>query len=274
MCKITKYRSTIHTFDAYPFCMNRYWSHIHHFLYAKKRHGIHSPFVYQLSDVCLTLNIDAVDQKILTQQFKKLQKNHSTIEVTDFGAGSKKMGSQRKISALFKNSRSSEKYAQLLYRLSRFYKPNRILELGTSLAWGTLHLHLGNPNAIIDTIEGCPQTFAASKSLFPVQNENINFQNEQFETFIDRLSTEKYDFIFIDGNHRGIALLDYIERLKHFSTNDTLWILDDIRWSDDMWEAWRKIVGSTQFHLTIDLGRMALTSFRKQQEKEHFLLRL
>ncbi len=254
--------------------MNRYISHIQHFLKAKKRHGLHSPFVYKLSDECLKIKIALSDKKILKNQFDLLQKNEQTISISDFGAGSKHMGNERKINAIFKNSRSSEKYAKLLYQLSRFYQPKRILELGTSLAWGTLHLHLGHPDAIIDTIEGCPQTHAISKKLFPVRTDKIVFHNARFEDYFITLSDEKFDFIFIDGNHRGPALLEYLDQLKPFAHNDTLWILDDIRWSDDMWEAWNKIVKNPQFHLSIDFGRMALVSFRQQQVKEHFMLRL
>ncbi len=253
--------------------MNRYWSHIYHFILAKQRHGIHSPFVYTLSDSCLSINISDEDLAVLKKQFRLLRSNNDKIQVSDFGAGSKKMGASRQIKAIFKNSRSSEKYATLLYQLSKFYQPKRILELGTSLAWGTLHLHLGHPEAQIDTVEGCPQTYDAAKKLFPLPAQNIRFHNTHFDDFFDQLSTEKYDFIFIDGNHRGAALMEYINQLTPHAHNDTLWILDDIRWSDDMWKAWGKIVALPQFHLTIDFGRMALASTRKQQEKEHFMLR-
>ena len=253
--------------------MNRYWSHIHHFVKAKKRHGIHSPFVYELSDACLGLQIESKDQKIIERQFNKLNSNKNIIQVSDFGAGSKKMGSSRRINAIFQNSRSNEKYAKLLYQLSKFYKPQRILELGTSLAWGTLHLHLGYPDAKIETIEGCPETYKASKNLFPIQTENVHFHNSKFEDFFSQLETEKFDFIFIDGNHRGSALMNYIDKLTPHAHNDTLWILDDIRWSNDMWDAWQNIITLPQFHLTIDFGRMALVAFRQQQEKEHFLLK-
>jgi hypothetical protein len=135
-------------------------------------------------------------------------------------------------------------------------------------------LHLGHPQSIIDTIEGCPQTNAVSQNLFPLETNNINFHNARFEDYFQSLNEEKYDLIFIDGNHRGLALLSYIEQLTPYAHNGTLWILDDIRWSDDMWDAWEKIVENPQFHLSIDFGRMALVSYRKQQEKEHFMLRL
>jgi len=253
--------------------MNRYSSYFYYWFSAKKRHNIHSPFVYELSDKCLAIAIDTTDKQIINKQFAALSTNQSSITISDFGAGSKIMGNERKICDIFKNSRSSENYANLLYRLSAYYKPKRVLELGTSLAWGTLHLHLGYPNAHIDTVEGCPNTYQKAKDLFPVQTENVHFHNHVFEDFLDGLTNETYDLIFIDGNHRGRALLEYIERLLPFSNQETLWILDDIRWSDDMWQAWETVMNDSRFHVTIDFMRMGIAFRREAQVKETFYLR-
>ena len=253
--------------------MNRYSSYFHYWFSAKKRHNIHSPFVYELSDKCLTTPLANTHKEIIHKQFEVLSTDQSTITISDFGAGSKVMGNNRKIHEIFKNSRSSEKYAHLLYRLAAYYKPKRVLEFGTSLAWGTLHLHLGSPEAEIDTVEGCPKTFEKAKSLFPVTTDSIRFHNAVFEDFLKNLKTETYDLIFIDGNHRGQAMLEYIECLLPFSNQNTIWILDDIRWSDDMWQAWEQIVNDDRFHVTIDFMRMGIALKRESQEKESFSLR-
>lgn len=253
--------------------MNRYSSYFYYWFSAKKRHNIHSPFVYELSDKCLATPIRPADKELIKKQFRALSTNQSSITISDFGAGSKIMGNERKINAIFKNSRSSENYANLLYRLASYYQPKRILEFGTSLAWGTLHLHLGNPDAQIDTVEGCPQTYQKSKALFPVQSENVHFHHAIFEDYLAQLTTESYDLIFIDGNHRGQALLDYVNKLHPFSHQDTLWILDDIRWSDDMWQAWQVVLNDPRFHVTIDFMRMGIVLRREAQEKETFYLR-
>ena len=253
--------------------MNRYGSYFYYWISAKKRHNIHSPFVYELSDKCLSIAILPQHKKIISRQFDLLSKSKDTINISDFGAGSKRMGNERRICDIFKNSRSSERYAKLLYQLSAYYKPRRILEFGTSLAWGTLHMHLGNDQAFIDTVEGCPQTFNISKSLFPVDSAQVQFHNAIFEDFIDNLRDEVYDLIFIDGNHRGEALLKYVELLLPYSNAETIWILDDIRWSDDMWSAWEQIANDPRFHVSIDYLRMGIVLRRESQEKEAFVLK-
>lgn len=253
--------------------MNRYISYFHYWFSAKKRHNIHSPFVYELSDKCLATPIQDEHALILKKQFNVLSGNQENISISDFGAGSKMMGNQRKIADIFQNSRSSERYARLLYQLCAYYQPNRILEFGTSLAWGTLHMYLGNSSAIIDTVEGCPQTFDKAKLLFPIQNDKIVFHNMKFEEFFEQLQDVRYDFIFIDGNHRGNALLEYIDRIYPFSHHNTIWLLDDIRWSDDMWQAWECVVHDKRFHVSIDFMRMGMVLRRETQEKEHFYLK-
>lgn len=255
--------------------MTRFVSFLQYFLKAKKRHNIHSPFVYEMSDQCFRKPISNADHQIMLDQKRLLSNIKDTITITDFGAGSKHLGNERKISEIFKISRSHKKYATALYQLSQHYQPKRILELGTSLAWGTLHLHLGFKDAQIDTVEGCPETFDVAKSFFPVASNAIQFHNALFDYFIARLTPNHiYDLIFIDGHHNGAALLKYMELLKPYTHNHTIWILDDIRWSVDMWEAWQSIARDENFHVTIDLLRMGIVVQRIEQRMEHFSLRL
>jgi hypothetical protein len=50
-------------------------------------------------------------------------------------------------------------------------------------------------------------------------------------------------------------------------------VFDDIRWSDEMTLAWEKIKNHPKVNVTIDLYSMGVVFFRKEQEKEHFVLR-
>ena len=203
----------------------------------------------------------------------KLKNNHKLIEIQDFGAGSKKLGQKRKISSIFKMSSSKGKYGKLLFRLAKHFEFQNVLEFGTSLGTGTLHLHLGNPLAEINTIEACKETFLVAKeNLFPFNN--IHQVNETFDYFLSHPKNIKFDFIFVDGHHDGQALLKYMEKLKEITHSETIFLLDDIRWSDSMFDAWNKIVSDENYHLTIDLFRMGIVVPRPQQQKEHFILKI
>ncbi len=249
------------------------FEYINYYLVAKGRHGIHSPFAYDFIDKCVKLPLDPEFKVKRELLFSELKKSTEIITIQDFGAGSKKMSNQRKVNAIFKNSSSKGKYADLLYRLSKFYKPKSILELGTSLGIGTIHLKAGYEESQITTIEACQETLKIAEHNFKKFNFSINAVSDKFDSYINSLTDEKFDLIYIDGHHNGEALLNYIERLKPYYHNDSLLILDDIRWSKSMFNAWKEVSNSAFFHVSIDLLRMGILAPRKQQTKQNFIFR-
>lgn len=250
--------------------MNLLAEYIKYRLKAKKRHGIHSPFVYEMSDCVFRQKIDSTSQKSIDDYRNKLLNNIQLIEVKDFGAGSKKMGNLRKVSSIFKTS-SAGNFGKRLFQLSHFYKPNRILELGTSLGFGSLHFALGNPESEVVTIEGCPNTAEIAKEML-INYPQIEIRVGQFSDQIPLLEGT-FDIIYIDGHHDGLATLKYLKQLQNQIHDETLIIMDDIRWSDDMFDAWKTAVNSRDWHVTVDLFRMGIAVQRKTQVKEHFTLR-
>ena len=124
---------------------------------STNQHGVHSPFIYNIVTQCFYDKKNYQAYKTLWNCRKSLLKNQTPVNVTDLGAGSQVMKQkERQISSLAKNAGTTNKRAQLLYRLSSYFNPKNILELGTSLGIATSAISLGNPEAYITTIEGCP----------------------------------------------------------------------------------------------------------------------
>lgn len=240
---------------------------------AKFRHGIHSPFVFDLTDKAFQIPISKEEKKILLEHRSQLIINNDSIEIQDFGAGSKKLGNTRKIRDIYATSSSRGKYGTFLFQIARYLQPKRILEFGTSLGVGTLHLHLGNPNAKIITVDACKNTQETAKKYFPIKDK-ISFVNQTFSDFLAQIDPQTFDIIFVDGHHDGDALKNYLLQLQAFSHEETIFILDDIRWSDSMLNAWNELRISDDFHVSIDLFRMGILVKRPHQQKEHFVLRL
>ena len=242
---------------------------------AKQRHGVHSPFIYELTDKCFRTPISIETKSKIEALTKRLRNNHDSISITDYGAGSKKLGNQRKISSIYKTSSSKGKFGKLLYQLVNHYQLENVLELGTSVGVGTIHLALGQSKANITTIEGCPETHRVATDNFKaLEINNITAINSTFKDYLPNIPKETtFDLIFIDGHHDGDAMLEYMEMLFLHAHTDTFFILDDIRWSSSMKAAWKKVIADDRFHVTIDLFRMGIALLRPQQEKEHFVIR-
>ena len=243
---------------------------------SKNQHGIHSPFVYDLITKCFYDKNTYEVYSVLKNYRNQLIQNKESIVIKDYGAGSRVFNSNnRKISAIAKNAGITKKRQQLLYRLIAYFNPENILELGTSLGIATTALSLANPLTKVKTIEGCPNTSSVAQQYFEKFNlKNIKVYHSTFENYFNKDSSEKYDFVYIDGNHHKDHTLNYFNFLLNHISNDSILIFDDIYWSPEMTEAWNEIIQHPIVTVSIDTYYWGFVFFRKEQEKEHFTIRV
>ncbi len=251
-------------------------SYINFIWNSKNEHGVHSPFVFDLVTKCFYDKTKFSEYTVLKQYRNSLLVNKNTIDVTDFGAGSRVFKSNtREISKIAKNAGISPKNAELLFRIVNYFQPESILEIGTSLGLATSALSLGNKNGKITTLEGCPNTMSIAKNQYQLQNlNNIEFINTEFSSYLKKLPTSSFQLIYFDGNHSQKATLEYFELLLPTITNDSVWIFDDIHWSAEMENTWEIIKKHPKIKVTIDTFQWGIVFFRAEQEKEHFVIRV
>lgn len=243
---------------------------------SSNQHGVHSPFVYNLVSKCFYDRNKYSEYEDIVNYKHALLHNNNKISVTDLGVGSQVMKQTgRTVFNIAKTAGTTNKRAKLLYRLAKYFKSENILELGTSLGIATHALALGNPNANITTIEGCPNTFMFTVNNFERYNlKNIKPINGNFNNEIEKLKSEQYDLIFFDGNHQKEATLNYFETLLETANNNSVFIIDDIYWSKDMTEAWEIIKQHPKVIVTIDIFYWGFVFFRTAQVKQHFTIRV
>ena len=253
-------------------------AYIKFLFHSKNEHGVHSPFVFDLITKCFYDTTDYPEYKVLKSYRKSLLENKDTIEVTDFGAGSRVFKSNtREIAKIAQTAGITSKNAELLFRIVRYFQPTTILEIGTSLGLATSALSLGTEKAKITTLEGCPNTQKQAKIQLEEQNsrfQNIEFVNTEFSNYFKALNQSpiNYNLIYFDGNHSKKATLDYFESLLPTVSNDTVWIFDDIHWSAEMEEAWEIIKNHPKVTVTIDTFQWGIVFFRTEQVKENFII--
>ncbi|TRX00145.1 O-methyltransferase [Flavobacterium gawalongense] len=264
-------------------------SYLQFLWHSKNEHAVHSPFVFTLLTKCFYDKKSKPEYAVLKNYRKSLLENNNTIEVTDFGAGSKVFKSNtRAISKIAKTAGISPKRAQLLFRITNYLQPESILEIGTSLGLATSALSLGNLTAKIITLEGCPETAKIAQlqlqkfncnnveSIITAFNSYLENGNSSLNTATEhyKLNTEHFSLIYFDGNHSKKATVDYFELLLPTTINETVWIFDDIHWSPEMEEAWEIIKKHQKVTATIDTFQWGLVFFRREQPKEHFVIRV
>ncbi|WP_341350737.1 O-methyltransferase [Sabulibacter ruber] len=208
---------------------------------------------------------------------EELLQDHRVLEVTDFGAGSRSGATRkRKISDIARTAAKPARLGQLLFRLANHFKPATVLELGTSLGLTTSYLALARKTAALYTFEGCPAIAAqARKNFRKLGLENVTLVEGNLDQTLSHTlaSLDKVDFVFFDGNHRLEPTMRYFEQCLTKAHENSVFIFDDIYWSSEMAQAWKKIKEHPRVLLTVDLFYIGLVFFRTNQPKQNFTLR-
>ena len=139
-----------------------------------------------------------------------------------------------------------------------------------------MYLSRATLNSRIITIEGSESVAAiADANLKRLNMSNVDIIHGNFSQELPKALNGfgTVDLAFIDGDHRGRHLLDYFHQIFPSMSENGAIVLDDIRWSEDMYDAWNQIVDHPDVMLTLDLFGLGVVFHVEGYEKQHFKLR-
>ncbi len=242
----------------------------------RKGYGIHSPFLFELYTKVIDAEIQSEFFDVIENTRKELKNSTDYINSFQFGAGSNYKNNTHRVKDIAKAAPVSPSLGKLLFRLVNYFKPENIIELGTSLGLSSLYLAAANPDSNVFTIEGNKELSAiAQTNVKKVGLENISFICGDFSDKFPELlnGINRVDFAFIDGDHSEESTIKNFHLLKSKSWENTVIVIDDIRWSRGMFKAWKLIVSDNDVGISLDLFRCGVVFFRKGIVKQHFNLR-
>ncbi len=241
-------------------------------------HGIHSPFVFHFTKDVLNDNRSFYCFETIEALREELRQNQTMLTIEDFGAGSNfTKFKQRSVSSIAASALKTKKFSQLLFRMVNYYQPKTILELGTSLGITTSYLACAKSDANVITMEGSHAIASVAKQNFEQLGiQNIQLIEGNFDVTLPPITSglSSLDFAFVDGNHRKEPTLAYFQQLLQKQNEHSIFVFDDIHWSEGMEEAWNEIKSHAAVTVTIDLFFIGLIFFRKENKaKQHFVIR-
>ena len=233
-----------------------------------------SPFIQQFYVNVISKVHLAADNEIESLRCR-LKKAKEKIEVNDLGAGSRISKSNiRSVRSIVKHAAISAKQGQLLRQLVNAYQLNEILELGTSLGIGTAYLS-GHSNSVsVTSIEGCENiALLAKKNLEQLNRKHVLIKVGDFDDVWNELANQKYDLIYIDGNHLEKPTLRYFNRAMNQLKENGFIVVDDIRWSKEMKNAWKKMKSDERMNISMDFFRFGILTHAKGEQKKHYTIK-
>lgn len=251
-------------------------AYINYWLRAVDAHSLHSPFLFDFYSNVIAAK-ETIDDQSFLQLRSQLLKNQQKITINELGAGSRvTKNDERKISEIARHSSTPPKFSRFLHRLIRYYQFENVWELGTSLGINTLYLANAHKIVHIKTFEGAEEiTKLASQNFEAAHARNIQLIKGNIDETLPREleKTQSIDLVYLDANHRFEPTIRYVRQLLPKLHENSILVLDDIHWSKEMNEAWKKVQAMPEVTLTLDLYEAGLVFFKKNLEKREVILR-
>ena len=229
---------------------------IKHLFYIRHRkgHGIHSPYLFGFVNSVL-FNREGVElPRFIWNEHRKLRAENVFV----------------------RRSSVTRKYGFLLYRITRWFHPEMIIELGTGLGISTIYLSAGSPETPLHSIEHNKERAAWAAQLIcrccpgPV-SIHVGGMEERLEDVLHLLPNR---FVaFVDGNHHYGPTVAYVESLLERVEDEAVIVMDDIYWSRGMQRAWKKLIDRDEVRVSIDLFHMGILFTGKELQKKKFKIK-
>jgi len=165
------------------------------------------------------------------------------------------------------NAATASMKGTLLKRIVEGGNCKRVLELGTHVGFSGCYL-LSVDGLHLTTIDGSEaETEVARKNLARI-SDRFEVINQLFDQTLEELikKGEKFDCVYIDGQHEKEATIYYQERVKPLLTDQAVIIHDDIYFSNGMHEAWHEVSSQKEITQAMDLFWVGVCLYDKAND--------
>ncbi len=224
---------------------------------ARTAYSMHSPSLYAFCRAVLddTRSYYAFEEIEVWRQ--AMLQDGRAFHTVDLGAGSQTdQKPTRSISSIAKTSLSQPWKCRALFRTVVWWKPDLILEFGTSLGISTAYLAKASTSTPVITVDGSAGHLHLARQIWSnLGLETIVDRNQPFEEAIEHIPWSQYSrvLIYLDGDHRPDRVKLILQEIQEKATQPFMVIIDDIRWSKDMWTGWQEWTSTFHSGAWLDL---------------------
>lgn len=242
--------------------MNSLSSLYNYFIYKFKstnEHGVHSPFVFDLVTNVVYNNKDYYCYKTIEAQRKILLDSTAVAGSLRVGELAKKM--------------LDEKYSKLLFRLVNYFQPNSIVLITDELGIDTAYVASVSERLKVFSFQGDKELQKITASnLKQLKLKNVTSLEEPSIGLPNMLKQlDILDFVVIHQKTKEEVLSVFYQCLEN-ANKSTVFVISNVG-LPEISGAWEEIKNNNQVTVTIDLFYMGIVFLRKEQVKEHFLIR-
>ncbi|MDF9830096.1 class I SAM-dependent methyltransferase [Parabacteroides sp. PF5-6] len=216
------------------------------------KYRVHSPFVFHL----ITQVIEEHGTYYRLKEIERIRKRLQQSDRTTARRVAKEAISVRK--------------GALLFRLTNHFKPQTILQVGTSLGLSTLYLSsyaAGLACASIEEDAAIAQRVYREAARTPIECYTGDVR-QQLGDYLQKGKT--LDFIFLNGRDKGIDLLETFTTCLPHTADHTVVVVDGIRRNKTARKAWQQIITHPEVTVSLEQFTLGIVLFHKNLHKRNY----
>lgn len=253
--------------------MRYYRELINYFIQAKHRRGfgIHSPSTFRLVT-------QVVEERLPYYYFPFIERIRHRFNMDDVELFLNQKGEILKKSklSLAKCGALKKSYDQILFRLVNYYKPQVIIELGTTLGFTTLYLATPNSQAEVITLSEKPEVSdLARNNIKKAAVSNIHVLEGALDSNFKKLLEQqaKVEFINVNCQMMPEGFYSYYDMLRQKNKFSGVFILNEPYYWEKSQEDLAKIKSREDVRVVLDLFHVVILLFNQELQKEEYVLR-
>ncbi|MDH6312181.1 putative O-methyltransferase YrrM [Parabacteroides sp. PFB2-10] len=242
-------------------------------LFRTKGHGVHSPFVFNLLTKVIGEKGSYYRFKEIELLRKRLLQNKDIVVYPD----SRRPLKERKttVGELVRKEAVSPKTGALLFRLTHYFRSERILQIGSSMGLSTLYLTSYAPDLLSVSLEPEASLAAISQWVYDeAARTAIDQRSGDFPTQLDAIlqTYDSFDFIFFCGRDEQYDTLEVFNRCKKQLSQEGVCVIEGIRRTKKRLAAWKTICEQPEVTVTLDLYNIGILFVNPKWHKRHYKL--
>lgn len=288
----------------------KYWlfratSAVRWYLGTSTRYDVHSPYLVEFVREVYRddRHYHAFDLIASVRQYWRGRPG--TVKLQSLGAPSKTTSKdERTVRSLVATNAIDDDCGRFLFRLALWARAKSIIEFGTNAGISTLYLHAANTSAVLHTVEGNADVAALARETFTKagagprlhphvglfnkwlwahgpkmalkevpQKKNVKRQtNKRKSATVAEPESIPLDLFFLDGDHRYQPTLDYVNALLPNRSENAVFVIADIHWSEGMERAWEELKKLPEVTASVDVYHFGLLFFKEGISGPHVSL--
>lgn len=219
--------------------------------------GIHSPFAFRL----ITKVIREKARYYAYDDVETIARAH-VVDVLQ-----RQQKRQRKL--------ISKSRGRLLFRLTNFFRPDDILEIGSSWGISSLYLRLAERSARLTVIEPNVEIGDFAQTLFTRVGERVDFVREPYALSIPAYLEREREGLYVVVNRLPKAQYRALPQLLDpVLDKPSLLVIDGIRRNSAVKEWWEALLKDERVRVTIDMKNVGFVCCNPKLNKQDYQVSL